>query len=88
MSAEDLVLAVIHRRTFEAARHPVGAPLRAALNRDAVTSEYMTSQRYLVRRRFLMSDGTPHPTQEFIDTTFRTKLEAEISLALDKSKVI
>ncbi len=66
----------IMRRTFEARMHPHGSPERAALNGDVKTSEYYTSQPYLLRRPFIMSDGTPHPTQPFIDRTFRTRREA------------
>lgn len=35
------------RRTFEAAQHPKGSDERARLNRDARTSEYMPSLRYM-----------------------------------------
>ena len=66
----------ILRRTFEAAKHPTGSEERQRLNRDAVTSEYMTSHRYAIRRPFLMSDGTPHPTQAYLLDTYRTKAEA------------
>lgn len=48
------------RRTFEAAQYPKGSEERARLNRDARTSEYMTSYRYMT------SDGE----------SFRTKGEA------------
>lgn len=54
----------VHRRTFEAARHPKGSPERAKLNEDARTSEYMTSYRY--------SSIGPHWS-----VSFRTKREAE-----------
>lgn len=66
----------ILRRTFEARNHPEGSPERARLNCDVLTSEYMTGQRYLFRKPFLMSDGTPHPTQKFNDKTFTTKRQA------------
>jgi hypothetical protein len=66
----------ILRRTFEAAKYPKGSEERARLNCDAVTSEYMTSYRYAVRRPFTMSDGTPHPTQPYLIDTYRTKAEA------------
>lgn len=64
------------RRTFEAAKHPKGSSKRAKLNSDVETSEYYPSQPWLLRRNFLMSDGTPHPTQQFIDSTFRTRRDA------------
>ena len=60
------------RRTFAAKQHPIGSAERAAMNSDVLTSEYYPSQRYLLRRPFIMTDGTPHPTQPFIDRTFRS----------------
>lgn len=45
------------RRTFEAAKHPKGSEERARLNRDAQTSEYRPSRRYLT------SDGRSHRTK-------------------------
>lgn len=69
--------ATIHRRTFEAARFPKGSTERETLNKDVLTSEYMPSYRYLLRRPFLMSDGTPHPTQKYLDVTFTTRAEAD-----------
>lgn len=69
----------IIRRTFEASKHPAGSAERIELNKDARTSEYQTSYRYLLRRPFLMSDGSPHPTQRYIDRAFRTKSEAQIN---------
>lgn len=71
----------ILRRTFEAKKHPHHSPERIAANTDALTSEFYPSQPWLVRRPFVMGDGTPHPTQPFINTPFRTKAEAEKHLA-------
>ncbi len=65
------------RRTFEAGKYPKGSSERAALNRDALTSEYYTSKPWLVREPFVMSDGSPHPTQPHISHDFRTKAEAQ-----------
>jgi hypothetical protein len=56
----------IIRRTFEAAKHPPGSEERAQLNRDARTSEYMPSYRYLT------SDGR----------SWRTKKEAALAVEL------
>ena len=47
----------VHRRTFEAAKHPTGSEERARLNRDALTSEYYPSMRYRT------SDGQTHRTK-------------------------
>lgn len=54
------------RRTFAAAKHPKGSEERARLNRDAITSEYMPSERYRT------SDGR----------NFRTKRDAELYVEL------
>lgn len=72
----DLTGSIIQRRTFEAATHPPDSAERARLNLDPLTSEYLTSHRYLVRRPALMSDGTPNPAQRFHTYTCRTKTEA------------
>ncbi len=69
--------ATVHRRTFEAAKHPAGSPERARLNLSALTSEYMTGTPYLARYPFVMSDGTPHPTQSHISREFRTRKAAQ-----------
>lgn len=63
----------VHRRTFEAAKHPAGSAERARLNLCALTSQYMTGSPYLARYPFRMSDGTPHPTQSHISREFRTR---------------
>jgi len=65
------------RRTFAAAKFPLGSKDRAALNRDTLTSEYYTSHRYMTREPFLMDDGTPHSTQPHLCRTFKTKTEAD-----------
>ena len=67
----------ILRRTFDAAKFPKGSPERAKLNGDVLTSEYMTSYRYMARWPFYMSNGTRNPVQPFGDRAFRTKAEAE-----------
>ncbi len=41
----------IIKRTFEAAKHPVGSEERARLNCSPVTSEYMPSYKYLAGGR-------------------------------------
>ena len=51
----------VHRRTFEAATFPKGSAERAEFNRDALTSEYYPSLRYIT------SDGC----------TYRRKCDAE-----------
>lgn len=56
----------VHRRTFEALKHPKGSPERERLNCDELTSEYMPSYRYVV-----MDDGIR-------EASFRTKKEANI----------
>lgn len=40
---------MIVKRTFDAAKHPVGSPERARLNLDPATSEYMTGYKYAVQ---------------------------------------
>lgn len=60
----------VHRRTFEARRHPKGSAERKALNEDSRTSEYMTSHRYVA-----VGDG--------YRLTFRTKTGA---VAFDKER--
>ena len=65
------------RRTFAAAKHPAGSDQRARLNRDTLTSEFYTSHRYMTREPFTMSDGTPHPSQDNLCRTFKTKGEAD-----------
>lgn len=57
---------VVARRTFEAATKPAGSPERAALNGDPLTSEYMTSYRYMLREK----DGSKTPY------SFRSKADA------------
>lgn len=69
----------ILRRTFEAAKYPKGSQEREKLNEDSVTGEYMTSYKYILRKPFLMSDGTLHPNQKFISRSFRTKAEAVVA---------
>jgi len=67
----------ILRRTF-AALKAESPEERDRLNADALTSEYFTGSRYLLRTPALMSDGTPNPVQKFHDRTFRTRKEAEL----------
>lgn len=55
------------RRTFEAAKYPVGSADRTRLNCDPLTSEYMPSYRYVVRGE--NGEKTPY--------SHRTKAEAE-----------
>lgn len=66
----------ILRRTFKAEKYPKGSEERRRLNCDPITSQYMPSHRYALRQPFLMSDGTPHPMQQYLVDTFRTKAEA------------
>lgn len=63
------------RRTFEASKFHKGSTERAKLNEDVLTSEYMTSHKYLLRVPF-----NP-PAQPFFNETFRTKREAELWIA-------
>jgi hypothetical protein len=67
----------ILKRTFEALKYGQGTPKRMELNKDALTSEYFPSSKWLLRVPFIMSDGTPHPTQKYLDYEFRTKKEAK-----------
>jgi len=67
----------IHKRTFEAAKHPKGSEARQRLNGDVLTSEYSTGSPWLVRRQALMSDGSVNPAQKWHDSVFRTRREAE-----------
>lgn len=60
----------IMRRTFEVSKYPEGSPERATLNRDSITSEYITSYRYELRH----DDGTS------ANFAYRTKREAESAL--------
>lgn len=71
---------ILVKRTFEAEKYPKDSEERARLNLDGATSEYMHSHRYMVHKPFLMSDGTPHPRQKYIDYHFRTKTEAQAKL--------
>ncbi len=61
----------ILRRTFAASKTSDPAE-RASLNLDALTSQYYTSHRYLVRVPF-----PNHPTQKYTSHTFRTRAEAQ-----------
>lgn len=70
------VKAEILKRTFEAAKYPKGSAERRELNRAALTSEYMTSYKYVVRWPAVMSDGTPTGWPFDCHTT-RTRAEAE-----------
>jgi hypothetical protein len=64
------------RRTFQAAQHPKDSDIRKALNEDALTSEYMPSYKYMVRRPARMTDGSPNPAQVWYDMEFVSKAEA------------
>ena len=68
----------IHKRTFEAAKHPKGSEMLQTLNGDTLTSEYSTGSPWLVRCPALMSDGRPNPVQRWHDSVFRTRREADI----------
>lgn len=65
------------KRTFEASEHPADSVARLIANRDVLTSQYMTSHRYMVRWLAFMTDGTPSTAQKYFTSTFRTKGEAE-----------
>lgn len=71
--ADKVILA---RRTFGALEYPKGSPSRMLLNENALTSEYYTSHKWIVLEPFLMSDGTPHPTQKNFASTFKIKKDA------------
>jgi hypothetical protein len=58
---------IVVKRTFEAAKHPMGSPERMRLNNDWLTSVFMRSHRYGVRN----DDGSETPF------TYRSKAEAE-----------
>lgn len=61
------------RRTFEAKKQPKGSVQRKKLNKSALTSEYMPSERYIV-----YYGGQP------FSRSFITKKEAEKWLAEEK----
>jgi hypothetical protein len=75
MKTETLPVLELHRRTFEAERHPKGSAERERLNLHARTSEYSPSKPWLACVPFFMSDGSVHP-QRHTHHTFRTKKEA------------
>lgn len=77
MTTAPAPFATVHRRTFDALSAPPGTPERARLNRDALSSEYLTGSPYLVRWPGLMSDGTPNPAQVFHSREFKTKTAAQ-----------
>lgn len=66
----------ILKRTFKALNYPRGSIERKNLNTDVLTSEYYTTNKWLLRVPFIMSDDTPHPTQKYLDYDFKTKKEA------------
>lgn len=47
----------IHRRTFEAKKHPKGSTARDTLNLNSLTSEYMTSYKYYIHKFPNISDS-------------------------------
>lgn len=53
----------IYKRTFEAKNYPEGSRMRALSNQNSVYSEYMPSNKFVVR-------------SDILDITFRTKKEA------------
>ena len=59
------------KRTLEALKHPKGSKEREELNKDWLTSEYMTSHKYGLRG----DDGSHLPF------TYRTKAAAEAAKA-------
>lgn len=65
----------IIKRTFEAKKYPKGSEERKSLNLKAETSEYMTSQKYLLRQYY---EETYSHTAYTSDMSFRTKREAEL----------
>ncbi len=54
----------VYKRTFNAKNHPIGSKEREELNKNSITSEYMTSHKYTVKG----------PT---FSRTFKTKSEAQ-----------
>ena len=58
----------IHRRTLEAAKHPLGSEERARLNLSSLTSEYYPSKRY----ELITENGRK--------TLYRTRAEAVAAL--------
>lgn len=72
-------VATLYKRLFWAKRFPN----RVELNQDVLTSEYMPSQKFLLRQRAFMSDGTQNPSQRFHDLTFKTRREAEEFAAIN-----
>jgi len=64
---------IVKRRTFEAVKHPDGSPRRAELNKNTLTSEYMTSYKYVICN----DNGTPTMC------CYRTKGEAELMVRVN-----
>lgn len=64
---------MIHKRTFEALKHPKGSAERTELNKSAITSEYMPSYKY-------------QRIGENYSLAYRTKREAEEAEKLSASR--
>jgi hypothetical protein len=45
---KEMGIPIVKRRTFEARKYPKGSPERIKLNENPLTSEYMTSYKYLL----------------------------------------
>lgn len=70
--------AEIFPRTFDAAGEAMGSVERAAFNSNPITSEYYTSQKWVVRVPCVMSDGSKNPAQPFHYHTFKTRAQAQL----------
>ncbi len=62
------------KRTFEAANFPKESEERSRLNMKNITSEYMTSKKFIVR---IHKEETATHNAYYLDRTFSTKTEAE-----------
>lgn len=58
----------IHKRTFEARKHPKGSEERKRLNDSAITSEYMPSYKYqVIGDHFSFAYRTKSEAQAYVD---------------------
>jgi hypothetical protein len=69
-------IGLVQRRTFEALKWAKGSPMRIALNKNALTSEYLPSYKYLYS---VFDDG-----HKISSESFRTKAEAMAAKEADE----
>jgi len=68
----------IHKRSFDAKNYPQGSDLKNALNSNVITSEYMTSYKYVV----IYNENDKRMGY----TTFKTRKEA-IEYVVEKERL-